>query len=164
MSSSISRVSLSSLESQCRNAIRNQILYVFTLAFPVLGGCIDGTERKLCVEELRCILGGVILYFWNMGPWRTDRLLSKQIYLKSAPGEKKTSPYLWGANCSTTSILFIAMWIFLVAAHLCADWAVKILSSCSEWAGSHIQGHYALGVRKIKHQIKADLGPFNCPS
>lgn len=37
-----------------------------------------------------------------------------------------------------------------------------MLSSCPEWTGSHIQGHYALGVRKIKHQIKADLRPFNC--
>lgn len=81
--------------------------------------------------------------------------------LKSALGRKKTSHFLWGANCTSTSILFIAMWMFLLTAHLCADCAVKILSSCSQWTGSHIQGHYALGVGKIKHQIKADLGPFN---
>lgn len=52
--------------------------------------------------------------------------------------------------------------MFLLTVHLCADWAIKMLSSCPEWTGSHIQGHYALGVRKIKHQIKADLRPFNC--
>ena len=90
-------------------------------------------------------------------------MLSKQIHLRSTLGEKRTILLLWGANCST-SILFIALWMFLLTAHLCADWAVKTLSSCSEWTGSHIQGHYTLGVRKIKHQIRADLGPFNCLS
>lgn len=112
-----------------------------------------------------CILAGVILFsehLWDMETLRIAALktdLSERCF-----GGEKTFLFLRGANCTTTSISFIAMWMFLLTAHLCADWAVKILSSCSEWTGSHIQGHYALGVRKIKHQIKADLEPFNCLS
>lgn len=123
---------------------------------------ITGLRGKWCGRGSSHMSGCVILYFWNMdtlskGAFKTDTWMVLW-------GDKKTSLFLWGANCSTTSILFIAVWMFLLTAHLCTDWAVKILSSCSEWTGSHIQGHYALGVRKIKHQIKADLGPFNCLS
>lgn len=105
---------------------------------------------------------GVELLFFISGIWTPCEMgLSKQICLKSALGEKEMSLLLWGANCGTSSILFIAMWMSLRTAHLCADWAVTILSSCSKWTGSHIQGHYALGVRKIKHQITVRLGFFS---
>lgn len=154
MSSSISRVTLLSLESPCKNAIRrNQILHVLTLTFVML-------EDALKIMDLMgtgCVRGLGCYFTMSEIQARCEKVLSKQICLKSALGEKKTSLLLRGANCSTSSILFIAVWMFLLTAHLCAEWVVKILSSCFEWTGSHIQGHYALKVREIKHQITVRL-------
>lgn len=162
MSSSISRVTLSSLESQCRNAIRSSSEIKFctsSLWHFLFWGCTEimAPRGKWCARGLRCMCYFIFLKYGHT----VNRSFQNRYIWKVLWGRKRHLSSSEEANCSTTSILFIAMWMFLLTAHLCADWAVKILSSCSEWTESHIQGHYALGVRKIKHQIKADLGPFN---
>lgn len=146
MSSSISRVILPSLESQCRNTTEIKCVQLYHFYNFHFGGCneIMALIGKWCPTGLSCY------YYISEISTLSEKMLSKQICLKSALGEK-TSLLLWGASCSSSSILSIAIWMFLLTAHLCADWAVKILSSCFEWTGSHIQGHYASGVRKIKH-------------
>lgn len=160
MSSSISGVTLPSLESRSKNAIRNssEIKFCMSSLWHLSSRRMhwnSGADREMVRE-------GVELLFYISEIWTPcEKALSKQICLKSALGEKKMSLLLWGANCGTSSVLFIAVWMFLLTAHLCADWAVKILSSCSKWTGSHIQGHYVLGVRKIKHQITLRLGFFS---
>lgn len=159
MRSSISTLTLPCLNFQCKK--KNTIMQSChkTLCFYSNICYFAECPEIMALIEKRCVggwAGAVILNLWKM-----DTLWRGAFKTDMSAGKKKTSLLLWGAKCRNSSILFIAMWMFLLTAHLCADWAIKILSFGSEWTGSHIQGHYALGVRKIKHQITARLRFFS---
>lgn len=123
MSSSISRVTLPSLEYVCRNAIRNNSIALQNSA------CLraDISSFAQCSEIMalswtRCgrrglswTLKGIILSFWNIeilwkGAFKTH--ISEKCF-----GVGRCLFFLRGAHCSTTSILFIAMWMVNVPAN-----------------------------------------------